>query len=351
MAEAKETTTTESVTVNAEEEKFYEDPDEELDSFFPADNLFEIENFDKSGDPDKLSHSQKKEKRRQEFIGRRKEKNKQVRKEKRKNFGEKLRGMDEAERNAVVAGHKAKLALQAKNFEEASQNGVPLIFDLSFETYMKDREVKSLASQINLSVSAIRKSENPPFAVYLTSLKEPLISYTKEQGLDKWPLHRHEEAFWDVEGLDHSKMIYLSPDATEELDEVEKDSIFIIGGIVDRSPVRNLSYSQARRQEIRSARLPLEAYLPKRLFKALNINTVVEILLKYHETTSWEQAFEICLPKRIHGDVGKHAQRLAAKKVRKEEYARKAQEEEEAKIQETNKEKDASPEGSSNSTE
>ena len=48
-----------------------------------------------------------------------------------------------------------------------------------------------------------------------------------------------------------SKLIYLSPDATEDLEDFKPDDILVVGGMVDKSLKKNASLIHAKRLGIR----------------------------------------------------------------------------------------------------
>jgi tRNA (guanine9-N1)-methyltransferase len=43
----------------------------------------------------------------------------------------------------------------------------------------------------------------------------------------------------------NKKPIYLSPDASEELLEIDPDAAYVIGGLVDRTVIKNASLNRA----------------------------------------------------------------------------------------------------------
>ena len=54
------------------------------------------------------------------------------------------------------------------------------------------------------------------------------------------------------------KVVYLSADGDETLEDLKKDEIYIIGGIVDRNRYKFLTFEKAKRLGFRCAKLPLE---------------------------------------------------------------------------------------------
>ena len=103
----------------------------------------------------------------------------------------------------------------------------------------------------------------------------------------------------------------LTPDAEEDLDDVSEDKIYIIGGIVDRSVIKNLSMNRVSSLKseiigdnikIVTKKLPLLKYIKDLKNIVLNINTVVEILSLYadmdKDKKDWKSVLEQALPKR-----------------------------------------------------
>ena len=54
------------------------------------------------------------------------------------------------------------------------------------------------------------------------------------------------------------KIVYLSADGDETLEDLKKDELYIIGGIVDRNRYKFLTLQKAKRLGFRCAKLPLE---------------------------------------------------------------------------------------------
>jgi len=64
-------------------------------------------------------------------------------------------------------------------------------------------------------------------------------------------------------------------------------------------PAQNLCLNKSQESHIRSARLPIGTYLSElRTRKVLTVNQTFEILLKWIETGSWEEALWAVIPKR-----------------------------------------------------
>ena len=44
----------------------------------------------------------------------------------------------------------------------------------------------------------------------------------------------------------NKKPIYLSPDATDQLHQIDPDAAYIIGGLVDRTVIKKASFNRAK---------------------------------------------------------------------------------------------------------
>ena len=74
-------------------------------------------------------------------------------------------------------------------------------------------------------------------------------------------------------------LVYLSPDAEDALEDVEEDTMYVIGGIVDLA-ARGVAWSlpKATTLGMRAARLPIRENLPSVTNQILNIDTVLKVL-------------------------------------------------------------------------
>ena len=99
------------------------------------------------------------------------------------------------------------------------------------------------------------------------------------------------------------RLVYLSPDAEEVLDDVDADTVYIIGGIVDLA-ARGVAWSlpKANAAGIRAARLPIREHLPKVTNQILNIDTALKVLCEKYSGKEWTEALEAALPARQQGE-------------------------------------------------
>ena len=173
-----------------------------------------------------------------------------------------------------------------------------IIFDLSFEGIMVNRETKSLFSQIMRCYSANRRSELP-FNFEVSSFsgeisKKFAMTYPE---YSSWDISFNPEHFISTE-LNKEKILYLTPDSETVLESIDDDYTYIIGGIVDKNRFKGKTFEAANSMSIKSARLPVPEYIDLKTSPVLTIYHVVEIMLKYKECNDWKKALESFVPKR-----------------------------------------------------
>lgn len=207
----------------------------------------------------------------------------------------------------------------------------------SFEAAMREREIASLAQQIRYCYSYNKKSQNPVLAT-VTGLSHasnvadegrdfPSVRQLleRETGFADWKRRMFDcteaslEEYYGLIGSDvvrsdqeessHSprrpKIVYLTSDSTTTLQCLEEDTVYVIGGIVDRN---RLKYATIRRAEdslgVETARLPLQEYLIENNIemsttKVLTVNHVFDILLRFRQHgNDWGKAIQDVLPSR-----------------------------------------------------
>ncbi|THH11926.1 hypothetical protein EW145_g335 [Phellinidium pouzarii] len=202
-----------------------------------------------------------------------------------------------------------------------------VVVDLGFDDLMSEKEVASLSSQLAYTYNAQRNAVCPFSSLLYTSLNGRLrarldsqsdAGYRRwsgtewwEEGYDRlWNEERKQVASADYTGeseentkkpcrSEKDKVVYLTADADEELEELKEEETYIIGGIVDHNRYKNLCLKKAAESGIRTARLPIGKYLAEMTSrKVLTVNQVFEILVHWVESKNWEEAMYSVMPKR-----------------------------------------------------
>lgn len=186
---------------------------------------------------------------------------------------------------------------QQRRLTEGLSSGVKIIVDCSFASSAgsSDREVRSLARQLQFCLAANRKSPKPGnlvFAGFAGALREFACG---RMNAASWQAHMKEESASDLI-TPGSKVVVLSPDGEEALSTVDSDTIYIVGGLVDRTVQKGVTATFAERAAWPARRLPLQEYLG--VSAVLNVNDVVGALLMVHGGASWQEALEEVVPQR-----------------------------------------------------
>nr|XP_014353549.1 PREDICTED: tRNA methyltransferase 10 homolog B [Latimeria chalumnae] len=140
-------------------------------------------------------------------------------------------------------------------------------------------EVGRLAGQIRRLYGANRKALNP-FHLYLTSV------------MTDSPIH--QECVRRNDGFTN----YIVT-----LEVIDLAKVYVLGGLVDESVQKKLTFQQARANRLQTARLPIQEYMVKTKgstknyhSQILSINQVFDVLLTYYETGSWPEALKAGIP-------------------------------------------------------
>eukprot|EP00980_Cylindrotheca_fusiformis_P027828 scaffold22560_cov135-Cylindrotheca_fusiformis.AAC.39 len=211
----------------------------------------------------------------------------------------------DSKRRRQIAWETEKLPILQSNFE--------ICLDCSFEEFMTDREIASLASQIRYCYSYNKRAKYPSKFTVTSLTGRTLELLQKETGFHEWPNRgfvRTETDFiqhFDQQALTINKsdqvaqknLVYLTSDSENTLLQLDVDKTYVIGGIVDRNRHKGLCYKKAKKFNICHAKLPLDACLAQAQSKVMTCNHVFGILLKYREyDRDWTKAFEDVLPGR-----------------------------------------------------
>ncbi|KAF7456623.1 tRNA (guanine-N1)-methyltransferase [Cryptosporidium felis] len=209
-----------------------------------------------------------------------------------------------------------------------------ICFNLSFENKMTDKEMNSLIRQISLANSFMMRSlkivdtEDPdsdamktlaelaPNAetsrsfydrfnwkgwvdFHISSISRNDVFHqigVQKYSMNKWFMKFHEKPFWEVFPVE--KVVVLSPDSSEELEEFEPDKIYIIGGLVDRTVTKYESLNQALEKKCTCKKLPIKSLISGKANCILNVNTVVEILINKYHQKDWKTSILEAIPVR-----------------------------------------------------
>ncbi|XP_019127136.2 tRNA methyltransferase 10 homolog B [Larimichthys crocea] len=194
-------------------------------------------------------------------------------------------------------------AITKERLAEAQSTGPKLCVDLSMTDSMSDKEISRLAGQLRRLYGSNKKAARP-FHVFLTDLREDGRLYREclrmNDGFQNYMMDITEESCLDL--FPAETVVYLTPDADEALETVDADKVYVLGGLVDESIQKKLSFSRARELSVHTARLPIDEYMVKKdnaknfHSKILAVNQVFDILSTFCRTGSWTQALQAWFP-------------------------------------------------------
>lgn len=148
------------------------------------------------------------------------------------------------------------------------------------------------------------------------------------RGSKGWNIKKHEQDLTEVFSHRLEDLVFLSPDSEHVLTCLEKGRVYVIGGIVDKPVVKNVSWKRANAAGFRSARLPVKEFVPRELQgkgHVLNINTTAHVLIKFAECGDWLRAFKAAMVKErqaVNVDVSKDVEMSERKRVKVAQWAK-----------------------------
>lgn len=175
--------------------------------------------------------------------------------------------------------------------------------DMSFLPTMDTFASGSIRNQLAAIYKRNLETEHP-FRIYLCSHDSAKESFElfldKQPGMKSWVGFSNHPTT-EIHSLYSNPslpVIYLSPDAEEELTEVDHQHIYVIGGICDRDRAPNTTKGKCDDLGLQSRKLPIDSHVSLNGTKILTINAVFSILCSYLETKNWTDALVENLHKR-----------------------------------------------------
>ena len=158
--------------------------------------------------------------------------------------------------------------------------------DLAYEEYMSKSELQSLVNQVSYTLHKMRNIPNP-WGIHLTNFKPGRTrDLFLKMGAQNWLINIHEESLEEL-NFSHDSFVYLSPDSPNvfreekyiEGNEVDQNISLVIGGLVDKTVLKDLSLNRANHLGIRHATLPISKWI--KVFIYIYIYIVNKDFLKY----------------------------------------------------------------------
>ena len=266
----------------------------------------------------RLKKKEEWEKKKKEIRKFHKEKQKEKKRLKKEKFEEELKNnpklLEEYNKQQQIP-HKTKKERNEEFLAKINNNGIKIVIDCDFENLMNEKSNISMIRQIS-EIYHINKHTEKPFNLMLFNVGPILLNLLKKNNYENWLgvkifLKEQFETFDDfilkelyknqnTEKLNDlkQKIFYLSADSENEINDLNKDFTYIIGGIVDRNKYKFLSYNKAKKLGINHGKFPIGEYLNLNSSKVLTTNHTFAILNEFNLKNDWKEAFLSVIPKR-----------------------------------------------------
>ncbi|KAJ3593381.1 hypothetical protein NHX12_005716 [Muraenolepis orangiensis] len=186
---------------------------------------------------------------------------------------------------------------------QAMRFGQPLVFDMSYEAHMTPYELANSVTQM-MEVEGCNRRALDPFHLHYCNL-QPGGGYhqglVKRYGADAWDrLLVTETPQRHVDVFPRERLVYLTADSPNVLRAFDPSKVYVVGTFVDRSIQSGVSFANAKRLQLATARLPLDHFLRWETgAKNMTLDQMIRILLTMKDTNSWEKALAF-VPSRKH---------------------------------------------------
>ncbi|KAK6048108.1 tRNA (guanine-N(1)-)-methyltransferase, partial [Cooperia oncophora] len=202
----------------------------------------------------------------------------------------------------LVLSAKDQRSIAWQRVARAHRCGEPcLVIDCRFLPFLSPRGAELTAVQLKYLISENRDSRTP-WQLYFTNFdcSSERIRRMKDRHLSVIDSPAtcspivSPQSFTDL--FARERIVYLSPDAEEEIEDVYENDVYILGGIVDRVPEKGIprraSLETATAEQVRCKKLPLDKYVTwKSGSKFLTLTAVSSILRDvYSSGGDWETA-------------------------------------------------------------
>jgi len=204
------------------------------------------------------------------------------------------------EPSEFLSARSEKTRMDREDFILRSERNATILIDCDFAEFMEPRELTSLTQQILQCYGIVRKLERPcRLALCGVSEAQSQLIW-KLPGVSKWHFRCSGDLLGEETFPVTQNLLYLSADAEEDLEisSINRDTVIIVGGLVDRNRYKGLTHEKARDLGIRTARLPISRFVDMATSKVLTVNQVVEIVAEAVNAGEWEAVMKRVIPER-----------------------------------------------------
>lgn len=175
---------------------------------------------------------------------------------KRQERAEFLSSLTDSERTSFILAEKEEKKAKESELNRAMHEGIPILLDMSYTSFMDEIERSSLITQLTQAVGFLKKCSKQYFRLVCINASSDMQELLKSRGSKKWMIEITDQ---DIEKYAEGKEpIILSPDGVSVLDDVNNGQVYVVGGLVDRTRKKALSLNRAKEKGIKACRLPIE---------------------------------------------------------------------------------------------
>lgn len=170
-----------------------------------------------------------------------------------------------------LPGPCSKRKMLKRNKIDDSPNLVSVAIDFDYDELMDDKDIAKCSKQM-LRVYTENRKSSMPIKLHFTSIKgngRIEKSLSRNDGYKNWDVKIHEESYLKM--FDHNSIVYLTSDSDNVLNELEPNTVYIIGGLVDHNHHKGLSLKRAEENGLKTARLPLSEHIEMKTRSVLTI--------------------------------------------------------------------------------
>lgn len=203
-----------------------------------------------------------------------------------------------------IAGNLTPGQTRRQYLRQALADNVPRLHfavDCTMQDLMSNKEIRKLAAHINF-IYGFNRGCKVPAEVTLCGLEpgNTLSAEALTMDIDFNTLVMRLTAGSPLETFPKDKLVYLTPDSEQPLEELKSDAIYVLGGLVDTSLITGKTLGMAKENGLETARLPVTEHFDKRHHgnSVLAINQVFEALMRHWHGEDWQDALSAVLPRR-----------------------------------------------------
>ncbi|GFR01353.1 tRNA methyltransferase 10 homolog A [Trichonephila clavata] len=202
--------------------------------------------------------------------------------------------LQEAKQAGKDLGPSRKLLKSLKMSDSTCK--LKICFDLSLAEVMTPAEFSKTFKQLHRCYSINRRA-SAPLQLHITGYSEATKDLLGNMsGCFNWDVNFNSSTHAEI--FSKEKIIYLTSDSPNVIEDLDHDKVYVIGALVDHNRLKNICYEKAIKEGVGHAQLPLDLYFKFKTRKVLTIDQVFSIFLKVTEGKSWIDAIFDTVPKR-----------------------------------------------------